>query len=120
MAAAKTPATEADIRVLLEALTNVAKHAHAQHVSLILERGPQQVSAIVEDDGCGIDGDQTLHALSGQRSLGLLGMRERVALLGGTFQIESAPNHGTTLFVRMPLSANIEENSHESAGSAGR
>lgn len=98
-------------RILLETLTNVAKHAHAQHVSLILECGPQQVSVIVEDDGCGIGEHQTLQVLNGQRSLGLLGMRERVALLGGTFQIESAPDHGTTLFIRIPLSANIEEQS---------
>ena len=96
-------------RILLEALTNVAKHARAQRVSVVLERGPQQVSAVVEDDGCGIDVDQTLLALKGQHRLGLLGMRERVALLGGTFQIESAPGCGTTLFVRIPLSANVEK-----------
>ncbi len=86
-------------RIAQEALNNIAKHARAGHVEIILERRADQVSLIVEDDGVGfdvsgIDGDR--------RGFGLLGMQERAALVGASLQIESAPGEGTTIFVRMP------------------
>ena len=89
-------------RVVQEGLTNVLKHAAATHVSLILERRRGMLSAIMEDDGRGFDVDAVLSAPEKARRLGLRGMRERVALLGGQLQIESAPEAGTTLFVRLP------------------
>jgi PAS domain S-box-containing protein len=91
-------------RVLQEALTNVLKHADAQHVSVILEQRDGQVGAILEDDGRGFDSEAVQEA-SGQRRLGLLGIQERVALVGGTVTIESAPGRGTTMFVRIPMPA---------------
>jgi PAS domain S-box-containing protein len=86
-------------RIAQEALNNIAKHARARHVEIILERRADQVLLIVEDDGVGfepseMDGDR--------RGFGLLGMHERAALVGATVQIESAPGEGTTIFVRMP------------------
>jgi PAS domain S-box-containing protein len=85
-------------RIAQEALNNIAKHARAGHVEIILERRADQVSLIVEDDGVGFD-------LAGmdrdRRGFGLLGMQERAALVGATLQIESAPGDGTTIFVRM-------------------
>jgi PAS domain S-box-containing protein len=86
-------------RIAQEALNNIAKHAHAGHVEIILERRADQVSLIVEDDGVGFDASQ----MDGERrGFGLLGMQERAALVGATLQIESTPGDGTTIFVRMP------------------
>jgi len=92
-------------RVAQEALTNVARHANARRVSLLLERRPGHVSLILEDDGAGFDVPAALHSFATKGKLGLLGMGERVSLAGGTFDIESKPGTGTTLFVRVPLEA---------------
>jgi signal transduction histidine kinase len=83
-------------RVIQEALTNVARHAHAKRVSLVLERFDSQIIAVIEDDGVGFD---TTAAASGR--LGLVGMRERVRLVGGEIEIESEPGSGTTVIVRL-------------------
>lgn len=88
-------------RVVQEALTNVARHAQARHVSVIVERHGVSVRAIVEDDGLGFDVDAALRC----GRLGLLGMRERVEMLGGNLTIESAPGKGTTLFAEVPSRA---------------
>jgi signal transduction histidine kinase len=88
-------------RITQEALTNVTRHANAKRVSVLLERRPGHVSLIVEDDGGGFDAVSQASAAKGR--LGLLGMRERVTLAGGTLEIESTPGAGTTVFVRVPL-----------------
>jgi len=90
-------------RVVQEALTNVLKHAAAQRVGVILEQRNNQVNVIVEDDGCGFDLDALQRVPTARRQLGLLGMQERVALVGGTFAIDSTPGVGTTLFARIPI-----------------
>jgi PAS domain S-box-containing protein len=87
-------------RIAQEALNNIAKHARASHVEVILERRADQVSLIVEDDGVGFDPVEMDDADG--RGFGLLGMHERAALVGATVQIESSPGEGTTIFVRMP------------------
>jgi two-component system NarL family sensor kinase len=85
------PGAEAALyRVCGEALTNVARHAEASKAIIWLTAGPQSVSLRVEDDGRGFDP----HAIPEGRH-GLLGMRERVELLGGILQIESTPEAGT-------------------------
>ena len=89
-------------RTVQEALTNVIKHAQAGHVSLILERSSETVLAVVEDDGKGFNVEAVLGAPVSERRLGLLGMQERVELVGGTLAIESAPDTGTTVAVRIP------------------
>jgi signal transduction histidine kinase len=86
-------------RIVQEALTNVVKHADAGRVSIVLTRKAGSVSAIVEDDGRGFDPDQ-----DGNGGIGLIGMRERVALLDGSFVVESSRDAGTTLVVEVPLS----------------
>ena len=87
-------------RVLQEALTNIAKHASAAHVDILLERHSDHVSLIVEDDGAGFEMD---HQNGGhERGLGVIGMRERAALVGGSLDIESQPGKGTTVVVRIP------------------
>ena len=102
------PAVETALyRTVQEALTNVLKHARAGRVSLIVERRPDHVLAIVEDDGRGFDVEAVMAAPDAAGRLGLLGMHERVALVGGTLEIESGAG-GTTLFIRVPLPAEGE------------
>ncbi|RJF77873.1 GAF domain-containing protein [Rhodopseudomonas palustris] len=87
-------------RVLQEALTNIVRHAAATHVSVILRLTDQQVMMVVEDDGRGFvnpDVDRP------PERLGLLGIRERLTLVGGSLEIESAPGKGTALYARIPL-----------------
>lgn len=91
-------------RIVQEALTNVLKHAKAQNVSIIVEHRGNRVMAIVEDDGCGFEADAMLNKPLSERRLGLLGMRERVSLVGGSLEIESSPGTGTTLLVHIPAS----------------
>jgi signal transduction histidine kinase len=86
-------------RVVQEALTNVVKHAAATRVSLVAERRANDLRVIIEDDGRGFDVRFTNDA----RRLGLRGMRERAALVGGEVQIESSPGRGTTVFLTIPL-----------------
>jgi two-component system sensor histidine kinase UhpB len=86
-------------RIAQEALTNVARHARASNVDVILERRGDQVLLIVEDNGVGFDPSRTG---SQRRGFGLLGMHERAALVGATLQIESTSGEGTTILLRMP------------------
>jgi signal transduction histidine kinase len=85
-------------RIVQEALTNVVKHAEAGRVSVVLTRKPDSVSVVVEDDGVGFEPERAREG-----GLGLLGMRERVALLGGRLTIESRPGAGTTFVAEVPL-----------------
>ncbi|HEX4609806.1 MAG TPA: chemotaxis protein CheB [Urbifossiella sp.] len=85
-------------RVVQEALTNVAKHAGATTVGVVLTRPDGAVSVVVEDNGAGFDPAATPNG-----RLGLLGMRERVELVGGEIDIESASGAGTTVAVRIPI-----------------
>ena len=96
-------------RIAQEALTNVAKHSGADRVSFILERRDGHALAVIEDNGAGFDVEALTLPAGKSRRLGLLGMRERAALLGGTINVESAPGAGTTLFVRIPFDAGGEE-----------
>jgi signal transduction histidine kinase len=95
-------------RIAQEALNNIIKHARAKYVSVILERRGRHVFVIIEDDGCGFDVEGLSAADAGQRRMGLLGMEERTAVVGGTLHIESTPGAGTTIFVRIPLA--LDEN----------
>jgi signal transduction histidine kinase len=85
-------------RVVQEGLTNIAKHAGAQTVSVLLVRRNASVSALVEDDGTGFS-----RADEAEGGIGLAGMRERLALLDGRLTIESDPATGTTLVAEVPL-----------------
>lgn len=89
-------------RITQEALNNVFKHAYAKNANVVLESRRSDLVLIVEDDGKGFDPDNVRREKSG-RGLGLVGMRERAAILGGIVEIESAPGKGTTVFVRVPI-----------------
>ena len=90
-------------RVAQEALTNVARHAHATRVCLRLERRASSICAVIQDDGQGFAVEEDAGQTRPERGAGLLGIRERVALLGGSFHIESRPGEGTRLSIEIPL-----------------
>ena len=95
-------------RVVGEALTNVCKHAHgATAVSIVISCEPSLLRLSVTDDGCGFDTKPMLENASNAvgDGLGLVGMRERLALVGGEIEMESSPGSGTTLFARIPTNS---------------
>jgi signal transduction histidine kinase len=83
-------------RVVQEALNNCAKHSKATQVRVFVKQDEDGMWVSVEDDGIGFDPAQ-------ERGMGLLGMEERVARLGGLFSIESTSGSGTILSIRFPL-----------------
>jgi signal transduction histidine kinase len=85
-------------RIVQEALTNIVKHAQAERVSIVVRRRGDRVAAVIEDDGRGFAPGEAR-----ADGLGLLGMRERLALVGGTIVIESGPGAGTTLVAEVPV-----------------
>jgi PAS domain S-box-containing protein len=95
-------AATAVFRIFQEALTNVARHAQATEVSAALESEADQVMLQVEDNGRGIRPE----ALTDKKSLGLLGMRERAAVLGGEVTIVAIQPSGTRVMLRLPRAAN--------------
>jgi signal transduction histidine kinase len=88
-------------RVAQEALTNVARHAQASRVEVNIKKMPDCIGMTIKDNGKSFNVDATLHANSGKR-LGLLGMRERMEMVGGNFCIESGQGAGTTVRVEIP------------------
>jgi signal transduction histidine kinase len=85
-------------RIVQESLTNIVKHSRARNVSVVLIRKPGAVAAVIEDDGQGFD-----PASVRDGGFGLDGMRERVGLLDGRFQVESVPGAGATLVAEVPF-----------------
>src|SRR5436853_5207253 len=90
-------------RIVQEALTNIAKYAHARTVHVTLKEEANQVHVTVTDDGCGFDMEKLQKIAGQERGLGLVGMHERAHLLDGTLNIQSSPGHGTTIEVSIPL-----------------
>lgn len=94
------PECEAAIyRVVQEALHNVAKHAKAAAVNIVLDQGEEIVHVCIEDDGQGMENTDRWNG----RSFGLAGMRERVAMLGGTVEVDSEVGKGTRINVVVPM-----------------
>jgi hypothetical protein len=106
-------------RIAQEGITNIMRHAAATQASVILLMHDHEVSLIIEDNGKGFDLAAAEKGLRGgpypgggaprRPSLGLIGMKERAALVGGEFAVDSQPGKGTTLRVRIPLTAPEEE-----------
>jgi signal transduction histidine kinase len=84
-------------RVVQESLTNIVKHAQAHNVSVSIVRRDSSVAAVIEDDGAGFD-QRTVR----EDGIGLIGMRERLALLDGRLEVESRPGAGTTIAAEVP------------------
>ncbi len=91
-------------RVLQEALTNVVRHAQASHVDVRLLRDGQTVRLVVADNGRGFEGRQAKSLLEQATGIGLLGMQERLELLGGWLDVESAAGQGLRLVANLPAS----------------
>jgi two-component system sensor histidine kinase UhpB len=90
-------------RVIQEALTNVAKHAQANAVKLYLQRDNNTVQAVIEDDGCGFNLEEVINCGVSDSGTGLVGIQERVTLLGGDLNIQTEPEQGTRLSIEIPL-----------------
>jgi len=88
-------------RVIQEALTNVARHAAARHVEVVLTEQRGNVVATIRDDGVGFDVEAVL--ASKERGLGLFGMQERMALVGGRLHLRSRPGSGTLVHAEVPI-----------------
>ncbi len=95
-------------RIFQEALTNVARHAQASHVTISLRRLGEWLTLMVRDNGIGFREDR----LAGDRSLGLLGMRERASALGGRLEVTPCRTGGTKLTLRMPIGSGGESADH--------
>jgi len=89
-------------RIVQEGLTNAVKHAKASGVWIRAWKENHVLCCSVRDDGLGFDSSQ-VHMLTGRKGLGLIAMRERVSAVGGMLRIESRPDHGTELSIRLPL-----------------
>jgi PAS domain S-box-containing protein len=89
-------------RITQEALNNVSKHAGATNVDIILEQRAGNAVLIIEDNGRGFE-LTSVSSKPGAKGMGLPGIRERAAIIGGTVEIESTPGEGTTIFVRVPI-----------------
>ena len=83
-----------------EAVTNVARHAHASRISVVLERVGQDLILLISDDGAGFD-TKALRVRGA--TLGLRSMEERVQAMGGSITIDSAPDLGTAICARIPI-----------------
>jgi len=90
-------------RIAQEAITNIARHAAAESVYIGLQFRDDSVCVQVEDDGVGFDSTRLQNASPGEIGMGLLGMRERAELIGGTLTIESSPGNGTRIAVEIPV-----------------
>ena len=89
-------------RVVQEALTNIARHAQAKKVYLCLKQKDSKVCVFIEDDGKGFDVEEVIGCEDPDRGVGLLGIRERIAPLKGSFSIQSHPGQGTKLSIEIP------------------
>ncbi|MBP7934965.1 MAG: PAS domain S-box protein [Phycisphaerae bacterium] len=98
------PAATVVFRVVQEALTNVARHAGTRWCEVSLEEASSELTVRIQDYGVGAGPD----ALAGKLSLGIIGMRERVALLNGSLHIESEPGSGFCVTARLPLQDHVE------------
>jgi len=91
------------LRAIREGLTNIARHAQAQRVSLHIGMNDQALVLLLKDDGVGFDAEQ---GVGREGHYGLIGLRERARLVGGSMVVESEPGKGTTLILRLPLKDN--------------
>lgn len=96
-------------RIFQETLTNIARHADAHHVRVLLEEHHSELTLKVEDDGIGL----AVEALDRPQSFGIMGMRERAKLIGGVLELGAAAEHGTRVRVTIPLPESLEDEPSE-------
>lgn len=100
----KLPTTLALVcyRTMQEALTNIVRHAKASKALIIVSCTPSSVSLVISDNGVGFDAEQAYQAMT-DRHLGIVGMRERIEMLKGYFNIYSIPGRGTRISIMLPI-----------------
>ncbi len=87
-------------RICQESLTNIARHAEAKNVSILLQHIDDQITLVIKDDGKGFN----INKIGNKKTLGLIGMRERTLMMGGDFEMNSEPGMGTNLTIKVPVS----------------
>jgi signal transduction histidine kinase len=92
-------------RVIQESLTNIARHASASQVTVALQHEHGRICLEIQDNGCGFNVDEVFNG--GNRGLGILGMQERIQLLGGSFELDSVPGKGTSITVELSVSEHV-------------
>jgi two-component system sensor histidine kinase UhpB len=105
-------------RIVQEALNNIAKHAEADRVEISVVRRDSKILASIQDNGKGFDLDKVLHPESPERGFGIIGMQERVSLLGGQINIQSRPGSGTLIHIGVPYE-NVSDDNEKDTGSTG-
>ena len=105
-------------RIVQEALNNIAKHAQADRVEISLVRRDSRILASLQDNGKGFDLDRVLHPESPERGFGIIGMQERVSLLGGEIDIQSRPGFGTLIHIEIPYEK-MRDDDEKNTGSVG-
>jgi len=86
-------------RIVQESLTNIARHAHAKHVEILLNKQGDVIKLVVADNGVGITEDE----INSKKSFGIMSMKERAAFLGGSFEITMGENFGSKILVTFPI-----------------
>ena len=99
-------------RILQEALNNVRKHAEASEVQVVTEFNGGGIKLMVHDNGKGFKLPRNIESLPGNGKLGLMGIQERVLLLGGSMEINSGPGKGTTLLIGIPAINGMLKETH--------
>jgi len=96
-------------RIVQEALNNISKHAGATRVEIFFEHRDSTICASITDNGRGFDLDRVSHPESPGRGFGIIGMQERVSLLGGKIDIQSSPGRGTRIHIKVPYPKGADE-----------
>jgi signal transduction histidine kinase len=110
----------ATFRIIQEALNNIVRHADARNASVSLDFAKQGVKVTVTDDGCGFDLERLHRTRASNRPpLGLAGMQERAALLGGAVSVRSAPGEGTTIDAYVPYRDELEVSNGDAPAAGG-
>ncbi len=100
-----TEAETALFRAIQEAIVNIARHAMARSVRLVFTLAEDAFTVLIEDDGIGFDLVALSVAPDDGRGLGLIGIQERIELVGGRLEIDTAPGHGTRVRIQVPITA---------------
>ena len=105
-------------RIVQEALNNIAKHAQADRVEISLVKRDSRIYASIQDNGKGFDLDRVLHPESPERGFGIVGIQERISLLGGQMDIQTRPGFGTLIHFEIPYE-NVRDGDEKNTSSAG-
>lgn len=97
-------------RVIQEALTNIVRHARAEHVNIFVNRYENKILIAIEDDGIGFDLENVKDDCEQKTGMGLISIEERISLIGGKLKVEASPGKGTSFYICIPLP--LQEGTH--------